>query len=79
MAHKLNLQVVAEGVETVEQRDQLLRYGCDVLQGYWFSQPVDAATFAGLLQENIALVRFNHSMPPPSNVEHNKSIPHTTC
>ena len=55
MAHKLNLQVVAEGVETVEQRDQLLRYGCDVLQGYWFSQPVDAATFAGLLQENIAL------------------------
>ena len=79
MAHKLDLQVVAEGVETVEQRDQLLRYGCDVLQGYWFSQPVDAATFAGLLQENVALVRFNHSMPPPSNVEHNKSIPHTTC
>ena len=51
MAHKLDLQVVAEGVETVEQRDQLLRYGCDVLQGYWFSQPVDAASFAGLLQE----------------------------
>ena len=51
MAHKLDLQVVAEGVETVEQRDQLLRYGCDVLQGYWFSQPVDAASFAGLLRE----------------------------
>ena len=70
MAHKLDLQVVAEGVETVEQRDQLLRYGCDVLQGYWFSRPVDAATFAGLLQENMTLVNFNQSMPPPLNVEH---------
>ena len=50
MAHKLDLQVIAEGVETAEQRDQLLRYGCDELQGYWFSRPVDAATCARLLQ-----------------------------
>ena len=66
MAHKLDLQVVAEGVETVEQRDQLLRYGCDVLQGYWFSRPVDAASFAGLLQENMTLVNFNpkHAAAP---------------
>jgi diguanylate cyclase len=42
MAHKLDLEVVAEGVETAEQREQLLRYGCDELQGYWFSPPVDA-------------------------------------
>ena len=70
MAHKLDLQVVAEGVETVEQRDQLLRYGCDVLQGYWFSQPVDAASFASLPHENMTWVKFNQSMPPPLNVEH---------
>ncbi len=50
MAHKLDLQVIAEGVETSEQRDQLLRYGCDELQGYWFSRPVDAATCEALLQ-----------------------------
>jgi diguanylate cyclase (GGDEF)-like protein/PAS domain S-box-containing protein len=49
MAHKLDLQVIAEGVETAEQRDQLLRYGCDELQGYWFSRPVDAATCGHLL------------------------------
>ncbi|AME27159.2 hypothetical protein AXG89_27810 (plasmid) [Burkholderia sp. PAMC 26561] len=51
MAHKLDLLVVAEGVETAEQRDQLLRYGCDELQGYWFSRPVDADTFGALLQK----------------------------
>jgi diguanylate cyclase (GGDEF)-like protein/PAS domain S-box-containing protein len=49
MAHKLDLEVVAEGVETVEQRDQLLRYGCDELQGYWFSPPVDAQACETLL------------------------------
>ena len=51
MAHKLDLQVVAEGVETAEQRDHLLHYGCDELQGYWFSRPVDAAMLGALLQE----------------------------
>nr|WP_321983303.1 EAL domain-containing protein [uncultured Lichenicoccus sp.] len=51
MAHKLDLQVVAEGVETAEQRDHLLRYGCDELQGYWFSPPVDADRFEALLQK----------------------------
>ncbi len=56
MAHKLDLKVVAEGVETAEQRDQLLRYGCDELQGYWFSRPVDAGSFSALLQENASRV-----------------------
>ncbi|OTP70422.1 diguanylate cyclase/phosphodiesterase (GGDEF & EAL protein) with PAS/PAC sensor(s) [Caballeronia sordidicola] len=51
MAHKLGLQVIAEGVENIEQRNQLLRYGCDELQGYWFSRPVDADTFKALLQQ----------------------------
>jgi len=57
MAHKLDLQVIAEGVETTEQRDQLLRYGCDELQGYWFSRPVDAAACEALLHKQSALGR----------------------
>lgn len=34
-----NLRVVAEGVETVEQKDKLIAYHCDVLQGYYFDKP----------------------------------------
>lgn len=42
MMHRLGLQVVAEGVETEQQRDLLKGFGCDTMQGYWFSRPVDA-------------------------------------
>lgn len=42
MAHKLGLQVIAEGVETEQQRDWLRAAGCDFAQGYWFSRPVSA-------------------------------------
>ena len=64
MAHKLDLQVIAEGVETAEQRDQLLRYGCDELQGYWFSRPVDAATFGALLQKQCGFGRGSYIGAP---------------
>jgi diguanylate cyclase (GGDEF)-like protein/PAS domain S-box-containing protein len=42
LAHKLKLEVVAEGVSTELQRYYLRSNGCDVLQGYLFSQPVSA-------------------------------------
>ena len=40
LAHNLNLEVVAEGIETVEQRDFLVANQCDVGQGYYYSRPV---------------------------------------
>lgn len=40
IAHQLNLQVVAEGIETVEQLEILKNAGCDFGQGYLFSRPV---------------------------------------
>jgi len=40
MAHSLNLDVIAEGVETKEQQKLLLSKGCTHYQGYLFSQPV---------------------------------------
>ena len=43
LAHSLDLAVVAEGVETREQREILESQGCDKLQGFLFSRPVPAA------------------------------------
>jgi len=49
MAHKLGLKVIAEGIETAEQRDLLATAGCDYGQGYLFSQAVPADEFEQLL------------------------------
>jgi diguanylate cyclase (GGDEF)-like protein/PAS domain S-box-containing protein len=45
MAHKLGLRVIAEGVETIEQRDLLARIDCDHGQGYLFSKPLTPEEF----------------------------------
>jgi len=50
MAHKLGLKVIAEGVETVEQRDWLREAKCDYAQGYLFSAPVSSLELAKLLK-----------------------------
>jgi EAL domain-containing protein (putative c-di-GMP-specific phosphodiesterase class I) len=43
LAHNLNLEVVAEGVETAEQLDLLRGFGCDQVQGYLISKPLPLA------------------------------------
>ena len=50
MAHVLNLRVIAEGVETEEQRDFLRSIECDEMQGYLFSKPVMPDEFATFLR-----------------------------
>ncbi len=52
LAHRLGLQVTAEGVETAEQLAFLRRNGCDLVQGYLFSPPISSERFEGLLQES---------------------------
>ena len=48
MAHKLGLQVIAEGIETEQQRQLLLGAGCDYGQGYLFSKPIPGDEFENL-------------------------------
>lgn len=50
MAHKLGLNVIAEGVETEAQRQLLAEARCDFAQGYLFSKPVAAEDFEILLK-----------------------------
>ncbi|WP_337881457.1 EAL domain-containing protein [Rheinheimera sp.] len=51
IAHNLNLTVVAEGVETAEQLQQLKQLRCEILQGFYYSKPLSAAEFAAFLKQ----------------------------
>ena len=48
LAHKLGMKVIAEGIETPEQRDLLIQAGCDYGQGYLFAKPLSSADFESL-------------------------------
>ncbi len=51
MAHSLNLEVIAEGVETEGQRQYLEIAGCTHYQGYLFGKPMPIKQFTGLLEQ----------------------------
>ncbi len=57
LAHKLNIKVVAEGVETEQQLSALIGQRCDMMQGYYFSPPLSVEAFGQLLYEERRLTR----------------------
>lgn len=52
MAHKLGIKTIAEGVETLGQRDILKAFGCDYIQGYFYSKPLPIPAFETLMLQN---------------------------
>ena len=48
MAHHMDMIVVAEGIETLEQQEDLARRHCDLLQGYLFARPMPMAELLAL-------------------------------
>jgi EAL domain-containing protein (putative c-di-GMP-specific phosphodiesterase class I) len=54
IAQALNLELVAEGVETREQADYLSQHGCLAAQGYLFGKPMPYAEFAAMLAIGVA-------------------------
>ena len=53
MAHSMNLEIVAEGVENKEQLDFLRERNVKIIQGFYFSPPVSAEKFRSLLQSSL--------------------------
>ena len=58
LAHNLNMEVVAEGIETEEQLQQLQQLGCKYGQGYLFSKPVEPVEAEKLLSQKSNGFRF---------------------
>jgi diguanylate cyclase (GGDEF)-like protein/PAS domain S-box-containing protein len=54
LAHKMNLKVIAEGIETPRQVERLRELGCELGQGYYFSQPLDAKAAQQFLRQQVA-------------------------
>jgi len=52
LAHNLGMSVIAEGVETIEQKTQLQKLECEYAQGYFFSKPLDSKNTEDLLESN---------------------------
>jgi EAL domain-containing protein (putative c-di-GMP-specific phosphodiesterase class I) len=55
LAQNLGMDVVAEGVETAEQLSQLEALGCEYVQGFYFSKPVDVAAASRLIAAQPAI------------------------
>lgn len=53
LAHKLNMKVVCEGVETIEQEKFLENISCDIAQGYYYSKPISIKEFAVYVENHI--------------------------
>jgi len=53
MAHKLGIEVIAEGIETEQQKLLLLDAGCDYGQGYLFSKPITGESFENFLKDSL--------------------------
>jgi diguanylate cyclase (GGDEF)-like protein len=52
LCENLNLDVIAEGVETVQQKEFLLDNGCNLIQGYYYSRPLSVDKMTEYLEEN---------------------------
>jgi EAL domain-containing protein (putative c-di-GMP-specific phosphodiesterase class I) len=63
MANSLRLQTIVEGIETESQLAAMRRLGCTLFQGYLWSPPVDAPSFAALVS------RGGVPLPPPRRME----------
>lgn len=76
MAHSLNMEIVAEGVETDEQLRILEEEGCDHIQGYYFSKPLSEEDYLAFLdaKKSWSLSRENPVTNSNQELDHMKDL-----
>jgi len=67
MAHALKLNVIAEGVETVEQLEFLRLRKCQQVQGYYFARPLDPKQFEAFIEQGTSVADISVSTPDVSS------------
>lgn len=61
LAHKMDLRVIAEGIESVKQVERLIEMGCELGQGYYFSQPLESKSALQYLRRSLATARSSRA------------------
>lgn len=61
LAHKLDLRVVAEGIETGKQLERLIQLGCEFGQGYFFSQPLESKAALQFVRNHVSSARSSRA------------------
>jgi len=62
LAHKMNLKVIAEGIETTRQLERLVELGCEYGQGYFFSQPMEAKAALIFMRQQLVAKKSGASL-----------------
>jgi EAL domain-containing protein (putative c-di-GMP-specific phosphodiesterase class I) len=57
MAQKMNLRVIAEGIETSRQLERLVELKCQFGQGYYFSQPLESRAALAFMRQQVAAAK----------------------
>ena len=52
LGKKMNLKVIAEGIEEIEQQERLIELGCDEVQGFYYAKPMPEDEFLHFLKNN---------------------------
>ena len=70
LAGNLQVPIVAEGVETKDELDTLIEFGCDTVQGFYFSEAVDANTFFERYLKGLDPTGYSFDGSAPSSAPH---------
>lgn len=64
LARELNVEFIAEGVETVAQLEKLRAWGCCLVQGYYFAKPMPSGEVSPLLADGVIYPALTETFPP---------------